>query len=111
MQCCAAASRCAVHGMTTFGCLGDSGSGCASRCPAAHASLLAFVRLADIGSWACDNRASWEMTGMADETQTLPSGLQLTELDPSFREDPHTPLARLREEEPVRRDVLFGAFF
>ncbi len=37
-------------------------------------------------------------------TATLPTGLQLTALDPAFREDPYPILARLRAEEPVHRD-------
>ena len=41
----------------------------------------------------------------------LPSGLQLTELDSNFRADPHAVLSRLRDEAPVMRDSLFGAFF
>jgi cytochrome P450 len=41
----------------------------------------------------------------------LPVGLQLTELDPAFREDPHATLTRLRTESPVNRDPFFGAFF
>jgi cytochrome P450 len=41
----------------------------------------------------------------------LPTGLQLTELDSNFRADPHAVLSRLRDEAPVMRDNLFGAFF
>lgn len=41
----------------------------------------------------------------------IPTGLQLTELDPAFREDPHAVLSRLRGEAPVHRDPMFGAFF
>src|SRR5262245_7361399 len=41
----------------------------------------------------------------------LPSGLQLTELNPAFREDPHATLSSLREAEPVRRDPVFVAFY
>ena len=46
-----------------------------------------------------------------DARPPLPTGLQLTELDPAFRADPHAALSRLREEAPVMRDPLFGAFF
>jgi cytochrome P450 len=43
--------------------------------------------------------------------QPLPSGLQLTALDPVFRERPHEYLDRLRAEDPVHRDKEFGRFF
>src|SRR6185295_6000983 len=46
-----------------------------------------------------------------DDRSPLPNGLQLTELDPAFRENPHGVLTRLRDEAPVLRDNLFGAFF
>lgn len=45
---------------------------------------------------------------MADE---LPQGLQLTALDPAFREDPYPRLKTLREQCPVRRDPLFGSVY
>jgi cytochrome P450 len=51
---------------------------------------------------------------MANDTSSgvpLPTGLQLTELDSNFRADPHAVLSRLRDEAPVMRDNLFGAFF
>jgi cytochrome P450 len=48
---------------------------------------------------------------MSQERAPLPNGLQLTELDPAFREDPHAVLSRLRGEAPVMRDNFFGAFF
>jgi cytochrome P450 len=49
---------------------------------------------------------------MPQETRPpLPSGFQLTELDPAFRADPHAALSRLRAEAPVHRDPLFGAFY
>src|SRR6185295_18273113 len=41
----------------------------------------------------------------------LPMGLQLTELDPAFREDPHAVLSRLRAEAPVMRDTMLAMFF
>src|SRR5262245_44622315 len=44
-------------------------------------------------------------------SRVLPNGLQLTELDPDFRADPHAVLGRLRAECPVMRDNLFGSFF
>ncbi|MBI1213023.1 MAG: cytochrome P450 [Alphaproteobacteria bacterium] len=41
----------------------------------------------------------------------LPTGLQLTELDPGFRADPHPLLKRLRAEAPMHWDPVFGAYF
>ncbi len=44
---------------------------------------------------------------MTDKTKSdapLPSGLQLTALDPDFRENPHAILKRLRETSPVYHD-------
>jgi hypothetical protein len=47
---------------------------------------------------------------MSDK-QPLPTGLQLTALDPVFREDPHEYLDRLRLEDPVHRDAELGRLF
>jgi cytochrome P450 len=47
---------------------------------------------------------------MSDE-QPLPTGRQLTALDPVFREDPHEYLDRLRIDDPVHRDAEFGRLF
>jgi hypothetical protein len=47
---------------------------------------------------------------MSDK-QPLPTGLQLTALDPVFREDPHEYLDRLRIEDPVHRDAELGRLF
>jgi cytochrome P450 len=47
---------------------------------------------------------------MSDK-EPLPTGLQLTALDPVFREHPHRPLDRLRAEDPVHRDAELGRFF
>ena len=44
---------------------------------------------------------------MADD---LPSGLALSALNPEFSADPDTPLRRIREECPVRRDEQTGMF-
>jgi hypothetical protein len=44
---------------------------------------------------------------MSDE-QPLPTGLQLTALDPVFRESPHEYLDRLRAEDPVHHDLQLG---
>jgi cytochrome P450 len=46
---------------------------------------------------------------MADDT-ALPSGLQLTQMDPAYRENPYPRLAELREKCPVMHDPMFGAF-
>ena len=40
-----------------------------------------------------------------------PSVLQLTVLNPDFREDPHSMLDALRSQYPVMRDPMAGAFF
>jgi cytochrome P450 len=47
---------------------------------------------------------------MSDK-QPLPTGSQLTALDPVFREHPHQHLDRLRAEDPVHHDVEFGRLF
>jgi cytochrome P450 len=44
---------------------------------------------------------------MSDK-QPLPTGLQLTAIDPMFRERPHEYLDRLRTEDPVHCDVELG---
>jgi cytochrome P450 len=45
---------------------------------------------------------------MADDA---PGILQLTALNPTFREDPHALLKPLRENHPVMRDEMAGSFF
>jgi len=47
---------------------------------------------------------------MSDK-QPMPTGLQLTALDPVFREDPREYLDRLRIEDPVHRDAELGRLF
>jgi len=47
---------------------------------------------------------------MSDK-QPLPTGSQLTALDPVFREHPHQYLDRLRAEDPVHHDAEFGRLF
>src|SRR5215468_3909721 len=47
---------------------------------------------------------------MSDE-ERLPTGLQLTALDPVFREHPHDYLDRLRAEDPVHLDAALGRLF
>ena len=42
------------------------------------------------------------------DKQSLPTGLQLTAIDPVFRERPHEYLDRLRTEDPVHCDVELG---
>lgn len=44
------------------------------------------------------------------DTPGLPFGIQLTELDPEYRENPHPRLDLLRETCPVMRDPTFGVF-
>jgi hypothetical protein len=46
---------------------------------------------------------------MADDTP--PHILELTPLNPKFRDDPHVLLDKLRAEQPVMRDEAAGAFF
>jgi cytochrome P450 len=43
-----------------------------------------------------------------EKEQALSAGLQLTALDPDFREDPYPILKRLREDAPARRDPMLG---
>lgn len=45
------------------------------------------------------------------EDQPLPTGLQLTSLDPVFREHPHEYLDRLRAQDPIHRDAELGRLF
>jgi cytochrome P450 len=45
------------------------------------------------------------------ESEPLPTGLQLTPLDPRFREHPHDYLDRLRAEDPVHRDTELERLF
>jgi cytochrome P450 len=47
---------------------------------------------------------------MSDK-QPLPTGLQLTALDPVFHECPHEYLDRLRTEDPIHRDTELGRLF
>ena len=41
-------------------------------------------------------------------TRPIPTGVQLTALDPAFRDDPYPILALLREREPIHRDTELG---
>src|SRR5215472_5488738 len=43
-------------------------------------------------------------------SEKLPVGLELSSLNPQFSADPDTPLRRVREECPVRRDEQTGMF-
>jgi cytochrome P450 len=45
------------------------------------------------------------------EDPPLPTGLQLTSLDPVFREHPHEYLDRLRAQDPIHRDAELGRLF
>ncbi|HEY7851769.1 MAG TPA: hypothetical protein VIB82_02265, partial [Caulobacteraceae bacterium] len=42
---------------------------------------------------------------------TPPRVLELTPLNPTFRDDPYAMLAKLREHHPVMRDDMAGVFF
>lgn len=48
---------------------------------------------------------------MSDETPPLPTGYQLSALDPTYRETPWVPLDRLRAAEPVHHDLQLGRYF
>ena len=43
--------------------------------------------------------------------QPLPTDLELTALDPVFREHPHDRLDRLRAEDPLHLDAELGRLF
>jgi cytochrome P450 len=51
---------------------------------------------------------------MSSETieidRSIPTGLQLTNLDADFRENPYPILAELREREPIHHDVALGRY-
>jgi cytochrome P450 len=49
--------------------------------------------------------------GPPQRAMHLPRGVELTELDPAFRHDPHTRLDRVRHEQPVYWDEDFQQFF
>jgi cytochrome P450 len=42
------------------------------------------------------------------DPDSMPTGVQLTALDPTFREDPYPILAALREHDPIHRDTELG---
>jgi cytochrome P450 len=48
---------------------------------------------------------------MADEDLPLPTGYQLSALDPVYRETPWVPLDRLRAADPVHHDQQLGRYF
>lgn len=48
---------------------------------------------------------------MSDEKLPLPTGYQLSALDPTYRETPWVPLDRLRTEDPVHHDQQLGRYF
>lgn len=48
---------------------------------------------------------------MPDSNEPLPTGFQLTALDPVYRERPHDYLDRLRAEDPVHRDTQLNRVF
>jgi cytochrome P450 len=51
------------------------------------------------------------MISMSDEDQPLPTGYQLSALDPTYRETPWVPLDRLRAADPVHHDQALGRYF
>jgi len=56
-----------------------------------------------------DNAQHGPQTAAVDAS--LPSGLQLTAMDRTFRDCPHMPLDRLRAAAPVHRDQQFARWF
>ncbi len=50
------------------------------------------------------------MDSLPPAEEPLPSGVQLTALDPAFREDPYPALVSLREREPIHHDTELGRF-
>ena len=48
---------------------------------------------------------------MSDEKPPLPTGYQLSALDPTYRETPWVPLDRLRAEDPVHHDQQLNRYF
>lgn len=48
---------------------------------------------------------------MTDETPPLPTGYQLSALDPTYRETPWIPLDRLRDADPVHHDSQLNRYF
>ena len=53
---------------------------------------------------------SAESQSMSDDTP-LPTGYQLSALDPTYRETPWVPLDRLRAADPVHHDQQLGRYF
>ena len=48
---------------------------------------------------------------MSDEAASLPTGIQLTSLDPTYRTDAESIHARMRSECPVHHDTQLGRYF
>jgi cytochrome P450 len=44
------------------------------------------------------------------DAETIPTGVQLTALDPTFQEDPYPVLAKLRELDPMHHDTTLGRY-
>ena len=44
------------------------------------------------------------------QPDTVPTGVQLTAIDPTFREDPYPGLAKLRERDPMHHDTSAPGF-
>lgn len=51
------------------------------------------------------------MSHMSEEKTSLPTGYQLSALDPIYRETPWVPLDRLRAEDPVHHDQQLNRYF
>ncbi len=49
-------------------------------------------------------------TNEPSTAKPVPTGIQLTPMDPAFREDPHPILDELREREPVHYNALMGSY-
>lgn len=47
---------------------------------------------------------------MAIEKKTIPTGIELTVLDPAYQEDPYPVLDQLREAEPVHHDTVLNRY-
>ena len=48
---------------------------------------------------------------MSEEKPPLPTGYQLSALDPIYRETPWEPLGRLRDADPVHHDQQLNRYF
>ena len=67
---------------------------------------LPVLRIVYVGGYITS-----EKPFMSDEEQPLPTGYQLSALDPTYRETPWVPLDRLRAADPVHHDQQLGRYF